>query len=242
MNGINSSNFLLNFINTFIFDNLMTLKEGDMIEIAMTITSDGKVFDTTDEKKAKEAGLQGVGNKKVVFGRNMLLAKVEEKLKESKEKEVINLELGVEDAFGPRKKEMLHTYPEKVFKEQNLRVVVGQVYNFDGNYGKVKSASRGRVMVDFNHPLAGKEVQIECSLVKVITDIKEKVETTLNVLIGLSEQMYEVVVEDKKITLKVPEQLVAMNQMLEGAIKESLGDEIKDYELAYEKKAMPKQK
>ena len=219
----------------------MALKEGDMIEIAMTIRSEGKVFDSTDEKIAKENGLQGAGNKRVVFGKNMLLPKVEEKLKSSKEKEEFTLKLGVEDAFGPRKKDHIHTYPEKVFKEQNLRVVVGQVYNFDGNYGKVKSASRGRVLVDFNHPLAGKEVEIKASLQKIITDLKEKVETTLNVLIGLSDQMFDVSIKTKEISLKVPEQLVQMNQMLEGALKEQLGKELDGYSFKFSKKAAAKE-
>lgn len=218
----------------------MALKEGDMIEISLTIKSEGKVFDTTDEKLAKENNLQGVGNKKIVLGKNMLLPKVEEKLMKAKEKEEFTLELSVDDAFGPRKKELLHTYPEKVFKEQNLRIVVGQVYNFDGNYGKVKSASRGRVMVDFNHPLANKDVEITASIQKVLTDVKDKIGVVLNTLIGLSEQMYDVVVKDKTITLKVPEQLLQMAQMLENALKEQLGDELKDYTLKFDKKAMPK--
>ncbi|MFP4401752.1 MAG: peptidylprolyl isomerase [Candidatus Nanoarchaeia archaeon] len=213
----------------------MTLKQGDMIEISMTIESEGKVFDTTNSELAKQEGLQGTGNKKIVFGKNMLLPKVEEKLKDAKEGEEFTLELGVEDAFGRKKKEFYQTYPEKVFKEKNLRIQTGQVYNFDGNYGKVKSASRGRVMVDFNHPLAGKDVTFKFSLQKVLTDIKDKVETTLNVLIGLSEEMYKIKVEDKTITLNVPEQLAQMSDMLKGALSEQLGDEIKEYTIEIKK-------
>ena len=207
----------------------MTLQKGDMIEISLTIMSEGKVFDTTVEKIAKENGLQFSGNKKVVFGNNMLLPKIEEKLKNAKTNEEFSMHLEVKDAFGEKKKEMYQTYPEKVFKEQNLRIVVGQVYNFDGNYGKVKSASRGRVMVDFNHPLAGKEIDVTFSLIKKIGDLKEKIETTLYVLIGLSPEMCKVTLKDKTITLEVPEQLVQMQQMLKGALKEQLKDEIKEH-------------
>ena len=207
----------------------MTLEKGDFIEIEMTISSDGKVFDTTDKELAKKHGLQAAGNKKVVFGNNMLLPKVEEKLKDTKEKEEFSMHLSVEDAFGLKKKDLFQTYPEKVFKEQNLRIVVGQIYNFDGNYGKVKSASRGRVLIDFNHPLAGKEVDISCSLVRKITNIKDKVETTLLVLIGLSEENCKVEMKDTTITIQVPKQLAQMDQMLQGALNEQLGDEIKDY-------------
>ena len=219
----------------------MALKEGGMVEISLTIKSEGKVFDTTDEKIAKDNNLQGTSNKKIVLGKNMLLPKVEERLLKSKEKEEFTLQLGIEDAFGSRKKELLQTYPEKVFKEQDLRIIVGQVYNFDGNYGKVKSASRGRVLVDFNHPLAGKDVEITASLQRVLTDIKDKIEVVLNTLIGLSEQMYNVNVKDKTIILSVPEQLVQMSQMLENALKEQLGDEIKEYTLEFSKKEVPQQ-
>ncbi|MCH8519586.1 MAG: hypothetical protein LAT82_02425 [Nanoarchaeota archaeon] len=209
----------------------MTLQKGDMIEVTLTISSDGKVFDTTDEKIAKENNLQGFGNKKVVFGNSMLLPKIEEKLVSAKLGEEFSMHLSVKDAFGDKKKEMYQTYPEKVFKDQELRIVVGQVYNFDGNYGKVKSASRGRVMVDFNHPLAGKEIDVTFSLIKKIEDLKEKIETTLYVLIGLSPEMCKVGLKDKTITLEVPQQLVQMQQMLEGALKEQLKDEIKDYKI-----------
>lgn len=207
----------------------MTLQNGEMIEVTLTISSEGKVFDTTDEKIAKENNIKGTGNKKVVFGNNMLLPKIEEKLVTAKMGEEFSMHLDVKDAFGEKRKEMYQTYPEKVFKEQNLRIVVGQVYNFDGNYGKVKSASRGRVMVDFNHPLAGKEIDVTFSLVKKIEDLQEKIETTLYVLIGISPEMCKVTLKDKKITLEVPEQLVQMKQMLEGALKEQLKDEIKEY-------------
>lgn len=213
----------------------MTLQQGDMIEISMTIESESKIYDTTNPEIAKKEGLEGTGNKKVVFGRNMLLPKVEEKLKDAQENEEFILELGVDDAFGHKDKEYYQTYPEKVFKEKRLKIQVGQVYNFDGNYGKIKSASRGRVLVDFNHPLAGKDVKITVSLQKVLTDLKEKVETCLNVLIGLSENMYSVNIEDKTITLHVPEQLAQMSEMLQGALREQLGDEIKDYSIEVKK-------
>lgn len=218
----------------------MTLEKGDFIEIEMTISSDGKVFDTTDKELAKEHELQAAGNKKVVFGNNMLLQKVEDKLKDAKENEEFSMHLSVEDAFGHKKKELFQTYPEKVFKEQNLRIVVGQMYNFDGNYGKVKSASRGRVLIDFNHPLAGKEVDIKCSLTRKITDIKDKVETTLLVLIGLSEENCKVEMKDSTITVYVPKQLAQMEQMLQGALNEQLGDEIKNYTV--EIKELPENK
>lgn len=219
----------------------MTLKEGDMVEVALTIKSEGKVFDTTNAKLAKENDLEASPNKRLVFGKQMLLPKVEDKLKDSKEGEEFTLELGVEDAYGSRQKQLIQTYPEKVFKEQNLRIVVGQVYNFDGNYGKVKSASRGRVLVDFNHPLSGKDVEITCSLVKVIKDMKEKIELILEVMIGLSQQMFEVKVKDKTISIKVPEQLIPMKQMLENAFKEQLKEEFDGYVVELSKKDMPQQ-
>ncbi|MCH8980513.1 hypothetical protein IH922_00675 [candidate division KSB1 bacterium] len=46
--------------------------------------------------------------------------------------------------------------------------------NIDGMMGIIKTAGGGRCLVDFNHPLSGKEVTYTIKVNKIITDDKEK--------------------------------------------------------------------
>ena len=47
--------------------------------------------------------------------------------------------------------------------------------NFDGRVGKVLSVSGGRVLIDFNHPLAGKDLVYEIDIKRKIDDLNEKI-------------------------------------------------------------------
>ncbi|OYT40391.1 MAG: peptidylprolyl isomerase, partial [Desulfurococcales archaeon ex4484_58] len=59
------------------------------------------------------------------------------------------------------------------FQRRGIKVRVGEVIDFGGVQGIVKSVSGGRVVVDFNHPLAGKTLVYR---VKVIAKLEDPVE------------------------------------------------------------------
>jgi FKBP-type peptidyl-prolyl cis-trans isomerase 2 len=47
--------------------------------------------------------------------------------------------------------------------------------NLDGMIAKILSVSGGRVITDFNNPLAGKDIEYEFTIKKKVTDEKEKI-------------------------------------------------------------------
>ena len=47
--------------------------------------------------------------------------------------------------------------------------------NIDGVVGTVKTVTGGRTLVDFNHPLSGRELVYEVQVKKVVTDTQQKV-------------------------------------------------------------------
>jgi FKBP-type peptidyl-prolyl cis-trans isomerase 2 len=61
------------------------------------------------------------------------------------------------------------------FKKQQMRPFPGLQVNIDGFMGVIKTVSGGRVIVDFNHPLAGRDVMYEVMVKRVVTDAKEKI-------------------------------------------------------------------
>ena len=44
----------------------------------------------------------------------------------------------------------------KIFIQQKINPIPGVMFNFDGRIAKVLTVSGGRVMIDFNNPIAGK--------------------------------------------------------------------------------------
>ena len=70
------------------------------------------------------------------------------------------------------------------FKKQNIYPYQGLQINLDGLMGIVRTISGGRVVVDFNHPLSGKDVTYEIEVVRQITDTHQKVMPLLEVFIN----------------------------------------------------------
>jgi FKBP-type peptidyl-prolyl cis-trans isomerase 2 len=69
-----------------------------------------------------------------------------------------------------------------VFKNQNIRPFVGLTLDVDGSRGVVRSISGGRVIVDFNHPLAGKKIEYELDIKRKVTDQKEQLKSFIDML------------------------------------------------------------
>jgi FKBP-type peptidyl-prolyl cis-trans isomerase SlyD len=85
----------------------------------------------------------------------------------------------------------------------------GMQLNIDGVVGTVKIASGGRTLVDFNHPLAGKELSYKIKINKKITDDKEKLKGYLKLSLGTKDFETEINNSNAKISLKneIPEEV-----------------------------------
>ena len=137
----------------------------------------GEVFDTTKETIAKEHDIYDPRRKfkplTIIIGEREMLAKVEKELQTMKEGEERTVKLSVKDGFGERQAELVRVLPHKVFVEQKINPVPGLVINVGNAMGKVQSVSGGRVRVDFNHLLAGRELEYTVKIEKEFTVKKE---------------------------------------------------------------------
>lgn len=207
----------------------MTLKKNDFIEIEFTgKTSEGEIFDSNIKSDLKKAKLD-IDAKPFSFalGQGMFLKSIDDFLV-GKEIGNYNIDLTPEKAFGKRDSNFIQMVPIKVFAEHKTNPVQGAMFNFDGRIGKILSVSGGRVLVDFNNPLAGKEVTYKINVLKKIEDVNEKIKV-LNLF--LFKKDFKFKLENKKLTLQVDKPLVKFVEMFNDKFKEILDLDIEVKEI-----------
>lgn len=190
---------------------MMALQKGDFIELtytAKTKESTPIVFDTTQEDVAKKEGIYdektAYGPATVVLGEGHVLAGLEKELIGKEVDTPYTITLADEDAFGKKSAKKLQMVPPKVFQKEGIKPFPGLQMNFDGEIGTVKTVSGGRIIVDFNHPLASKDVEYDVKVNRVITDVKEQIEGFFK-LMGFKAQ--DIQATKEKAIISVPAQL-----------------------------------
>lgn len=202
----------------------MVLKKKDFIEIEFTgRIKDGGVFDSTKKSELEKSGIKG-NPKPFVFslGEGMFLEALDNYLI-GKEIGDYTIELKPEEAFGKRDPKQLQMVPIKVFYEHQIRPIPGASFNFDGRVAKVLTVSGGRVMVDFNNPLAGKEVIYDIEIKKNIENLEDKVKS-LNDFFFRKEVSFKI--EDKKLIMELDKNMKKYFELFKEKYKEILGLEI----------------
>jgi len=163
----------------------MAIKNGDFIKLEFTgkIKETGEVFDTTNEERAKEAGIF-VPNKTynpipIVVGGEQLIKALDEAIVGMEEGESKTIEVSPEKGFGERDTSKIETIPMKEFKKEGVNPYVGMELNLNGDDGRILTISGGRVRVDFNHKLAGKNLEYAVVINQIIIDDEEKIKSLI---------------------------------------------------------------
>lgn len=202
----------------------MALNKGDFIKIEFTgKVKDGGVFDSNVKEDLEKMGTKG-NPKPFVFclGNGMFIKGVDNFLI-GKEIGAYKILVKPEDAFGKRDPKLIQMVPIRNFKEHNLNPIPGSVFNFDGRLAKVLTVTGGRVMIDFNNPVAGKDLEYNIKVLKKIEDDKEKIES-LNDFFFRKELDFQI--KEKRLILNVPSEIKQMAELFKDKYKEMLGLEI----------------
>jgi len=192
----------------------MIYKKNDFIEIEFTAktSDDGKIFDSNKKENLEKINPEIKPEKAkpliMALGQNMFLNGVENYILNNniKEKEELKIELPAEKAFGKRQTELIQRFPLKIFRENQINPLQGYLFNFDGRIGKVLTASGGRVIVDFNNPIAGRDVIYEIKILRKVENLNEKVKALNDFFFG-KELNFEIDEKNKKIIFDVEEKL-----------------------------------
>ena len=184
----------------------MKIKKGDFVELEYIgrVKGINIIFDLTDEKLAKENKLYDPKMKYgpiiVCIGEGQILPGLDSDLIGRETDKKYEIKLNVERGFGKKDAKLIRIVPVKKFFDQEINPMPGLQVNFDGMVGMVRAVSGGRVIVDFNHPLAGRELIYEVNIKRKIDDLKEKLENLLYFELGLKDK-YEVDIKPEKITI-----------------------------------------
>jgi len=153
---------------------MVNVKKGQFLEIEYTglIKGSDIVFDRSNIEDKK-----GVI---ICLGGNSLLPGLETKLEDKEVNKEYNLDLNLDEAFGKKDPKLIKIIQTKVFISKKINPIPGLQVNVDGALATIRSVSGGRCVVDFNHPLAGRNLTYNIKIIRIINDNKEKVESILN--------------------------------------------------------------
>ena len=210
------------------------IKKGDFIEIEFVgrLKLTNQIFDLTDENLAKQNNVHNpkikYGPQIVCIGQNQLVKGLDEFLIDKELKEY-KVELTPEQAFGPKNPKLIKIVSMSAFKDQNVKPFPGLQLNIDGLFAMVKTVSGGRIVLDFNHPLAGRDVIYEIKILRKVTDIKEKLKS---IFLNAFNKEFKFDIKDNKLIIKedLSEQV---QKALENKLKELI-PEIKEVKFSKE--------
>lgn len=177
---------------------MAVVKKHDFVEIEYTgkIKEDGIIFDTNQEKTARENGLYGkhldYSPAVICVGENSVLKGLDEQIIGKETGQECTFEISHENAFGKKDAKLIQLIPINRFRQQNIQPIPGLQLNIDGVFGIVKTVSGGRVLVDFNHPLAGKDLVYNVKINRLVDDEKEKIRSLLKVNFNIKDAEIEV--------------------------------------------------
>ena len=200
------------------------VNEKDFIEIEYTgkVKDNNLIFDTTEEKIAKDNNLfeEKAEYKPIVIcvGQGQIIKGLDKALPEKETGKSYTINISPDEAYGRKNAKLIELISTSKFQKQNIQPIPGLQINIDGMVGIIKTVSGGRTLVDFNHPLASKELVYDIKINKIITDDAEKISSILKIDMGI---------EDAGVTVKEKKAAIRISQEIPKEIQEELKKKIK---------------
>jgi len=211
---------------------MVKIKKGDLIELdfVASFKDSGEIFDLTLEEEAKKNNIYQKDfpykPMKAFVGSGQLLKGIESNIIGMSVNDSKEVDLKPEDAFGKRSPKLIQLISINKLREKKLNPVTGMQLDIDGRRATIRSVNGGRVILDFNHPFAGKEVHYFLKVSNLINDLKEKVNYATEIIGFKAENL---TIKEKNVKFKI-------------ANKEKLGEQFIDLLKTTIKKYVPEVK
>jgi len=208
-------------------DELEGVQDGDFVKLsytARTVEND-QLVDTTDPEVAEEEGIDQEGQefapRTIVLGEGHIFDAVEDDVRGKEVGDSGTVVVPAAEAFGEYDEDDVRTLSAEKIPEDDRHP--GAQVQIDGEEGFVNTIIGGRARVDFNHPLAGDDVEYDYEIVEVVDDEVEKAA-------GLFEMFFDV----------APEMWIDTDEVEEETMVEPDEDEDEDAEPEFETEMVEK--
>jgi len=191
----------------------MTLQKGDFILINYNakVKETNEVFDTTNDDVAKKEHLKKEGEnyepKLVVIGEGWLLKPLDEALTTMEVGTPTAVEIPAEKGFGPRDPEKIRRVHLRQLLEKQINPTIGARIEYQGKMATVRSIGAGRVLLDFNPPLAGRTLIYDVTPIKKLDSKEEKIAALIHRRIPpVEENKFKLNIQDQTLNIDMPEE------------------------------------
>ena len=178
------------------------LQRGDFITVAYTARTaeDGTLVDTTDPEVAEEEGVgedQEFAPRTIVLGEGHVFGAVEDDIVGKEVGDTGTVTVPAAEAFGEFEEDEVRTVSTDRIPEDDR--YPGAHVDIDGEHGHVETVIGGRARVDFNHPLAGEDVEYEYETVDEVEDREAKAQALMDTFLDIDLKMwFETDVEEEE--------------------------------------------
>ncbi|PSQ48729.1 peptidylprolyl isomerase [Halobacteriales archaeon SW_7_65_23] len=169
------------------------LLEDDFVLLDYTArtTDDGTLVDTTDPEVAEEEDVdadQEFAPRTIVLGHGHIFQSVEDDIMGKEVGDTGTVVVQAEEAFGTYDEDEVRTISKDKIPEDDR--YPGAQVRIDGEEGFVETIIGGRARVDFNHPLAGDDIEYEYEIVDIVEDREEKASGLLDMFLDLDLEIW----------------------------------------------------
>lgn len=192
------------------------MNKGDIVrlEFSLWLTDTNTLHNTNSESLAKEQNIYHEEHRYVplpyIVGNGGFYAPIEESLLGAKVGEEYEVTVTPEKGEGDRKADLVQIFPFRriaslpQYKKEESFPAIGDHVEIEGREGRIVALIAGRVRVDFNHELAGKNLKFKYKVTEVATDLEPRIKAMIDMVYRFSND-FKVSEKNGIIDLVIPE-------------------------------------
>ena len=187
------------------------MNDSDFIELSFELRAgqDKKLISTTKEDVAKADNIFDEKKKYkdavIIVGSEGLFKEINESFKNAETGKEYEVLVPAKDAYGLRDNKNIKVVPMREFQRNKINPEMGKEVNINNKVGRIISVTPGRVLIDYNHELAGKDLYYKYEIKKTINDVDGKVKAIIDMNYSISDN-FEVTVDNNTINMQIPEE------------------------------------
>jgi FKBP-type peptidyl-prolyl cis-trans isomerase SlyD len=164
------------------------LQTGDFVRIdytARTVDED-MLVDTTSQEVADEEGIEEeheFSARTIVLGEGHIFDSVEDAIVGSEVGDEGSVVVPTQEAFGTYDEDQVRTVSKDKIPEDDR--YPGAQVQIEGDEGRVETIIGGRARVNFNHPLAGDDIEYDYEIVEEVEDREAQAQGLIEMLLDL---------------------------------------------------------